>query len=133
MAARCWFGKHLGRGPGRHTTTRATKRWAGLSMADHAAAQSVTAALRGGSPLGLVIQTRGRVQIHHLVVLHGEVLTRALQVRHLHRAASERMECNSGRLVTGSSAGVVRQRGFGHGLQRGLHCFQVTAGAEGLC
>ena len=29
-------------------------------------------------PLGLVVQDGGGVQLHHLVVLHGEVMTRAL-------------------------------------------------------
>ena len=31
-------------------------------------------------PLGLVVQTRARVELHHLVVLHGQVVSRPLQV-----------------------------------------------------
>ena len=37
-------------------------------------------------PLGLVVQAGGRVQVHHLVVLHGQVVPRALQMRDLPRA-----------------------------------------------
>lgn len=40
-------------------------------------------------PLGLVVQARGRVQVHHLVVLHRQVVPRALQVRHLQRKCTE--------------------------------------------
>ena len=51
-----------------------------------------------GSPLGLVVQARRRVQVHHLIVLHGEVLPRALQMRHLHRAVAQRIraQCQEG-------------------------------------
>lgn len=35
------------------------------------------------SPLGLVVQAGGGVQVHHLVVLGSQVVARALQVRHL--------------------------------------------------
>ena len=31
-------------------------------------------------PLGLVVETRARVELHHLVVLHGQVVTRPFQV-----------------------------------------------------
>ena len=34
-------------------------------------------------PLGLVVETRARVELHHLVVLHGQVVTRPLQVGNL--------------------------------------------------
>lgn len=37
------------------------------------------------SPLGLVVQAGGGVQVHHLVVLGRQVVPRALQVRHLGR------------------------------------------------
>lgn len=34
-------------------------------------------------PLGLVVQHGGRVQLHHLVVLHGQVMACALQMSNL--------------------------------------------------
>ena len=34
-------------------------------------------------PLGLVVEAGGGVQLHHLVVLAGQVVARPLQVRHL--------------------------------------------------
>ena len=36
-------------------------------------------------PLGFVVEAGGGVQVHHLVVLHREVMARALQVRNLHK------------------------------------------------
>jgi len=54
------------------------------------ATQSVKAVAVRGSPLGLVVQARRGVQVHHLVILHGEVLPRPLQMRHLHIAITER-------------------------------------------
>mmetsp|Transcript_33474 Transcript_33474/g.99610 ORF Transcript_33474/g.99610 Transcript_33474/m.99610 type:complete len:386 (+) Transcript_33474:87-1244(+) len=41
------------------------------------------------APLGLVLQHGGRVQRDHLVVLDGEVVAGALEVRHLHEEAGE--------------------------------------------
>ena len=34
-------------------------------------------------PLRFVVQTGGRVQLNHLVILHGQVMTSALQMSHL--------------------------------------------------
>jgi len=37
------------------------------------------------NPLRLVIQTRRWMKLHNLVVLHSQVMTSSLKVRHLHK------------------------------------------------
>ena len=57
-------------------------------------------------PFGLVVQARGRVQVHHLVVLDRQVVARALQVRDLPPARRLKSldECGRVRLAAGATS-----------------------------